>query len=205
MSNEFGTSTPNPKFGGSDALSENWGWFLALGIAMTAVGVMAVILPGLAGLGLTLMLGWLLLVGGLVQGIHAFFARAWKGFFVQALTAILYLIVGLILLANPLEGMLTLTYLLAAFLLIEGVFKIAMAFQIRPATNWGWVFLSGVMALVLSAVVWVNLPGDFVWVLGLLVGVNIIFSGCSTMMIALAAGGYPAVTGQHGMSPKSHA
>lgn len=205
MSNEFGTSTPNPKFGGSDALAENWGWFLALGVAMTAVGVMAVILPGLAGLGLTLMLGWLLLVGGLAQGIHAFFARAWKGFFIQALTAILYVVVGLILLANPLEGMLTLTFLLAAFLLMEGVFKIAMAFQIRPATNWGWVFLSGVVALVLSAVVWANLPGDFVWVLGLLVGVNIIFSGCSTMMIALAAGGYPAVTGQHGMSPKSHA
>ena len=205
MSSEFGTSTPRPSFGGRDALTENWGWFLALGIAMTAVGVMAVILPGLAGLGLTLMLGWLLLVGGIAQGVHAFFARAWKGFFVQALTAILYLVVGLILLTNPLEGMLTLTYLLAAFLLIEGVFKIAMAFQIRPVTNWGWVFLSGIVSVALSAVIWANLPGDFVWVLGLLVGVNIIFSGCSMMMIALAAGGYPALGGRQGMSPRSHA
>ena len=204
MSGEPGSATPRATE--PDVLRENWGWFFALGIAMIVLGAMAIILPGLAGLTLALMLGWLLLIGGFVQGIHAFYSRGWTGFFIQALMAILYVVVGIMLLANPLQGLLTLTVLLAAFLLIEGVFRIVEAFQIRPAANWGWVLLSGIVSLLLAGVIWARLPGDALWVLGVLVGVNIIFSGCSMLMLGLAASGRTSMTRSGGgMSPPSQA
>lgn len=186
MSSELSEMKPSRPTGASELSTESWGWFLALGIAMVVVGAMAVILPGVAGLGLALMLGWLLLIGGIIQGIHAFYARAWGGFFMEAMLAVLYAMVGAMLLADPLRGLLMLTVILAVFLALEGVFRIAMAWRVRPMANWGWIMLSGFVSLALAAVIWANLPGDALWVLGLLVGINMIFSGSAMAMFGWA-------------------
>jgi len=174
---------------GQNGLQENWAWFLALGIGMIFVGAMAIVLPGLATLSATIVLGWLLILGGVFQGVHAFYVRNWGGFFMQGLAAFLYLMVGFLLLAHPVGAMFLLTLLLAVFFLFEGVVKVFQALQVRPAQNWGWIFFSGILAFVLSAIIWMNWPGDAVWLIGLLVGVNILFGGWATVMIALGAKG----------------
>ncbi|MBN1590474.1 MAG: HdeD family acid-resistance protein [Pirellulales bacterium] len=189
MSSESQTNVSSPQDAGQNNLQENWGWFLALGIGLICVGAMAIILPGLATMSVTLILGWLLVIGGIFHAVHAFYVRNWSGFFMQGVMAFVYLTVGLILLANPVQAVFMLTLLLAAFFLFEGLVKIFMAFQVRPMQNWGWIFFSGVLALVLSAIIWMNWPGDALWVIGMLVGVNILFSGWATVMIALGARG----------------
>ncbi len=170
-----------------DALQKHSGWFAVLGICLIILGVLAIALPTVASLGVTLVLGWLLLIGGVLQFIHAFTAREWGGFFFEVLTALLYGFVGVVLLSNPLVGMFTLTIVLVAFLAIEGIFKTIMAFQIRPSANWGWLLFSGIVSLILAGLIWSRLPGDALWVLGLLIGINMIFSGWSLTMLALAS------------------
>jgi uncharacterized membrane protein HdeD (DUF308 family) len=170
-------------------LQQNWGWFLALGIGMIFVGTMAIVLPALATLSATIVLGWLLVLGGVFQGVHAFYVRNWGGFFMQGLAAFLYLMVGFLLVYNPVEAVFLLTLLLAVFFLFEGVVKVFQSFQVRPSQNWGWIFFSGILSFVLSAIIWMNWPGDAFWVIGLLVGVNILFGGWATVMLALGAKG----------------
>lgn len=170
-----------------ESLQNNWGWFLVLGVALVIVGALAICLPALATEITIFALGWLLIVGGVIQAIHAFTAGKWGGTVWELLTAILYGIVGILLLANPVLSMFALTIFLVAFLLIEGFFQIITAFQVRDNSSWGWVLFSGVVAIVLAGMIWFNMPSDALWVLGLLIGVNIIFSGWGMMMVALAA------------------
>jgi len=172
-----------------EALQQTWGWFVALGVSMIAVGALAIVFSGLATFSATIILGSALLAGGLLQGVHAFFVRNWSGFFMQGLTACLYVIVGFMVLANPIDAMFMLTLLLAVFFLFEGLVKLFLAFQLRPAQNWMWVFFSGVLSLVLSAIIWMNWPGDAVWIIGLLLGINILFGGWATLMFTLGVRG----------------
>ncbi|MGD9126006.1 MAG: HdeD family acid-resistance protein [Planctomycetia bacterium] len=181
MTNQNENSSP------VESLQSNWGWFLALGISLVVVGALAVCLPAIATEITIFALGWLLIVGGVIQAIHAFTAGKWGGTVWELLTAILYGVVGILLLANPVLSMFALTIFLVAFLLIEGLFQIVTAFQVRNNSSWGWVLFSGVVAIILAGMIWSNMPGDALWVLGLLVGVNIIFSGWGMTMVALAA------------------
>lgn len=171
----------------TESLQNNWGWFLALGIALVVVGALAICLPAFATELTIFALGWLLIIGGVIQAIHAFTAGKWGGTVWELLTAILYGVVGILLLANPLVSMFALTIFLVAFLLIEGLFQIITAFQVRDNSSWGWVLFSGIVAIVLAGMIWFNMPGDAIWVIGLLIGVNIVFSGWGMMMVALAA------------------
>jgi len=171
----------------SDVIRDRWGWFLALGVALIVLGAIAIALPGLTSLGVTIMLGWLLLIGAIVQAVHAFTVPRWSGFTIGIITAVLYGIVGVLLLSNPLAGMLTLTIVLAAYFAIEGICKIVLSIQMKKLSkSWGWVLFSGLVSLALAAIIWAALPGDAFWVLGLLVGINFIFSGWATVMLALA-------------------
>ncbi|HLA83959.1 MAG TPA: HdeD family acid-resistance protein [Thermoguttaceae bacterium] len=206
MSGESQHNVSNTQSTGLAHLQENWGWFLALGIGMITVGTLAIVFSGLATLSATIVLGWTLVLGGIVQGLHAFFVRNWSGFFMQCVAAFLYVLVGFMVLANPVGAVLMLTLLLGAFFLFEGIVKVMIAFQLRPAENWYWLFFSGLVSLVLSAVIWMNWPGDALWVVGLLLGVNILFSGWSTVMFAM---GLHAITcpwfcggkNRHGATP----
>jgi uncharacterized membrane protein HdeD (DUF308 family) len=128
-----------------EALSRNWGWLLALGILMIILGVIAMAAPVVATIAVQIMLGWLLVISGIAEGIHAFMAKGWRGFLLELLSAVLYLGVGILLLVAPLQGALALTMVLAAFLLVEGIFKIITAFRVRDHRGWGWLLASGIV------------------------------------------------------------
>jgi len=168
-----------------DVIQQNWGWLLALGILMIVLGVVAIAVPLMAALAIELLLGWLLVIGGIGQGIHAFSSREGKGFWLELLLAALYLGIGIMLLAYPVGGIVTLTLLLAAFFIAEGIFKIVMGLQLRPAPNWGWILTSGILALLLGALIMLEWPSAALWAIGLLVGVDLIFGGWSLIMLSL--------------------
>lgn len=186
-----GSMNPQGNLGleGLGNLRKNWGWLFTLGVAMIVIGVAAICLPIVATLAIEIVIGWLLIAGGIVHGIHAFSARQWGGGLMNVLAAILYVVVGFMLLAHPVAGVLTLTILLASFFFVEGIFKIIMSLEMRSMTNWGWLLASGLIALALSAMIWMGWPATAAWVIGLLVGIDLIFGGWAMVFVALSARG----------------
>ncbi len=171
----------------ANALERNWGWFLALGIVWIILGTTAIIAPYIATLTIELLVGSLFLVGGIAQLVQAFTGRNWKGFALHTFGAILAVVAGGLLLWYPLGGVITLTLLLVAFFIADGVFKIMLALQVRPERNWGWLLFSGIIALILAGLIWAKFPGSAAWAIGLLVGINMIFGGWTLVMLAMAA------------------
>ena len=177
----------NLGIGSFGEFQKSWGWLFTLGICMVVLGIAAICLPMFATLAIEIIIGWLLIVGGIIHAIHAFSTKEHGGSVMNILGAILYVVVGALLLTHPVAGVLTLTLILAAFFLVEGVFKIIMAFQMRSMPNWGWMFVSGLIALFLGALIWIGWPATAAWVIGLLVGIDLIFGGWAMLFIALSA------------------
>ena len=173
-----------------EALSRNWGWLLALGILMIILGRVAMAAPVVATIAIQVMLGWLLVISGIAEGIHAFMVKEWRGFLLELLSAVLYLGVGLMLLVDLLKGALALTLILAVFLLVEGIFKIITALRVREHRGWGWLLASGIVSVVLGVMIWAQWPASGLWVIGLLVGIQLLFTGWSLVMLALVARGH---------------
>lgn len=170
-----------------DALKDHWGWLVGVGIALIVLGTVAIARPGLASFGITLLIGWVILIGGIAQVVDAMRSRKRPGFLWHFLGGILYGFVGLVLVGYPLEGVVALTLFLAAFFLVEGIFKIAFSFKIRPAPQWGWGVISGVVSFVLAIMILAQWPLSAVWVVGLLVGIGMLFNGWSLVMLGFAA------------------
>ena len=185
MSLESDSKHKNMKPNKVHTLQQKWLRFLIFGIALIVLGAMAITFPLIATLTIELIIGCILVIGGIAHVIHAFGIRAWSGFFSMLLAGILYLIFGIMMLASPLIGVLTITFLLTSFLIAEGIFKIVIAFQLRPLSNWGWVLFGGIAALLLGFLIWAQWPSSAVWVIGLFVGVDIIFTGWAMVLIAL--------------------
>jgi uncharacterized membrane protein HdeD (DUF308 family) len=167
-------------------VAEKWGWFLALGIALILVGLAAIVFPFVATVAAKTVLGWLFLIGGIFMIIHAFQAPGWQGFLWSLLVGILYLVAGGYLAFFPLTGLLTLAFLLIILFAAEGIFEIILAFKVRPHEGWGFMLLSGIAALAVAVLIALDLPGSATWALGLLVGINLLFSGWSYVFLALA-------------------
>lgn len=169
-------------------ITEKWGWFLALGIGLILAGLAAIAFPLLSSIAAAVFVGWLFLIGGVMMVIHAFQAPGWKGFLWELLIGVLYLIAGAYLAFPivPLGGLVTLTVLLAALFIAEGVFETIMAFRVRPHEGWVWLLLSGIAALAVGVLIALGLPGSATWAIGLLVGINLLFSGWSYVFLALA-------------------
>lgn len=167
-------------------ITEKWGWFLALGIVLILAGLAAIAFPLLFSILSKIFLGWLFLIGGVLMIVHAFSAPGWKGFIWEILIGILYVVAGGYLVISPEGGLITLTILLAALFLAEGVAEIIMAFQVRPHEGWVWLLLSGIAALLVGVMISLGLPSSAAWALGLLVGINLLFSGWSYVFLALA-------------------
>ena len=156
------------------------------GVIFTILGFLAVALPGLSTLSIDLFIGWLLVFAGAIQfyrtvksGPHA------SGFVGSLLTSILYLVFGVLLILFPVAGIFSLTVILTLFFIAEGIAKIVLGFQLRPFTNWGWFILNGILALAMAFIIWAGWPGTAFWVLGLLVGINMIFFGISLLFLGL--------------------
>ena len=166
-----------------------WGWFLAEGIILTILGLGAIVLPALAGVVATVFLGWLFLIAGLVGLLSTFRTRHAPGFGWSLLSAVLALLVGVLFLWNPLRGLITLTYLLTVFFIIDGIFMIFLAISHRRELSgrWEWLLVNGIVDLILAGIVISGLPGTLVWVVGLLVGIDLLFGGGSLIAMALQA------------------
>jgi len=170
-------------------LHEHWRLLLAEGIILVLLGMAAILLPPVAGLAVTIFVGWLFLIGGVVGVIVTLRARNMPGFGWSLLSAIVALLAGGVLLWNPLQGLLTLTYVLIAYFIVDGVLMIAYAIAHRRELSgrWEWLMVNGVIDLVLAALILMGLPGSSAWALGLLVGIDLVFGGCSLIAMALAA------------------
>ena len=164
-------------------------WFIVYGVVMMALGLFSIAAPNVATLAVGLMVGWLLLLGG-AFGLLAVISggRTAPGFWWNLLTSLVFVLAGLTLLTQPLAGAITLTIILAAYLLAGGIMRIMLALGYRTDIPgaWTWVLLSGVVDLVLAFIIMSGLPGTATWVLGLLVGINLLMMGLSIVMVALA-------------------
>lgn len=160
--------------------------FIILGVVWVVLGAAAIIAPWYATMAAILFLGVLLTVGGVLHCIHAFLTRDWEGFLVHLLEGLLNLLVGAILLADPVGGAIGLTLLIGVFLLIGGVLRSTMGFLVRRSRAWGWLLASGVLETILGVIVLTGWPGSAAWVIGLFIGVRMLFAGTSMLALGLA-------------------
>ena len=169
-----------------DAVRLHSGLLLAQGIIMILLGVAAVIWPQISSLAVDLYIGWIFLFAGVVGLAMMFFAPNVAGFLWSLLTGALALFAGVLLLWHPVEGVVSLTLVLVAFFIAEGVFQIAMAFVYRSAfpESWGWMLMSGIADLILAGLIIYGWPSSAGWALGLIVGINLITSGVATVVVA---------------------
>jgi uncharacterized membrane protein HdeD (DUF308 family) len=171
------------------AVSEHWKAFLFEGILLVILGLAAVIIPPLASLAVTIFLGWLFLISGIAGLVVTFWARQMPGFWWSLVSAALAVAAGIILLARPVQGILTLTIVVGAYFLAEGVASIMYALEHRRelSERWSWMLFSGLLDILIAGMIIAGLPGSAEWAVGLLVGINLLFGGASLIGMALAA------------------
>jgi uncharacterized membrane protein HdeD (DUF308 family) len=185
----------------SGALKAHWRLLLFQGVAMVILGVLAVAVPAAATVVIEIYVGWLFLISGVVGLVAVFAAGSLPAFLWSLVTAALSVVAGILLLWKPAEGVVSLTLVLTAFFVAEGIFQIVASIAYRDviARSWGWMLLSGVADLALAAVIILGWPMTAAWVVGLIVGVNLITSGFAVVMAALAGRDVTdAVTGAGG-------
>jgi uncharacterized membrane protein HdeD (DUF308 family) len=171
------------------SLHEHWVFFLVEGIILVILGLAAIVIPRIATLTVEILFGWLFLISGIVGLITTFWMRHAPGFWWSLVSAILGIAVGIVLLSRPLSGVLSLTLVLIAFFVIEGVASIMFALEHKRELSgrWGWMLASGIIDLILAAIILAGLPGTAAWAIGLLVGINMVFGGSALIAMALHA------------------
>ena len=187
MSDQSGGPTASDVAELSSAVAEKRGWFIALGILLIILGVVCIGSPLVTTIAVKVFIGWLFLIGGIPQVVHAFSASDWSGFLWDLLIGILYVFVGGWLAFFPLTGIITLTILIAAMFVAEGLIKFVMGLNLRPAQGWVWMIISGLAAFVLGLMLFFGLPGTAAWAIGLMVGINLLLSGWAFLMMSLFA------------------
>jgi uncharacterized membrane protein HdeD (DUF308 family) len=163
--------------------------FIVEGIVLLVLGVLAVLLPPLATIGVTIFIGWLFLLSGVMGLVATFWARPVAGFWWSLISAVLGIAAGLVLLASPVGGAVSLTLVLIVFFVIEGVATIMYALDHRRELSGrsGFLLFSGVIDLGLALMILLGLPGTAAWAIGLLVGINMLFGGAALLMMGLHA------------------
>jgi uncharacterized membrane protein HdeD (DUF308 family) len=171
------------------AVREHWKAFLIEGILLVILGLAAMIVPPLASLAITIFLGWIFLISGIGGLIVTYWARHMPGFWWSLISAALAVLAGGILLARPVQGVLTLTIVVGAYFLAEGVTTIMYALEHRRELpeRWSWLLVGGIMDLLIAFIIISGLPGSAEWAIGLLAGINLLFGGATLIGVALAA------------------
>lgn len=168
-----------------DEIHDLWGWFVALGVSFVILGGICIVGEATATLVTVLAFGWLLIAGGVVALIQAFYTRSWSGFFLQLLNALLRGFTGYLLIRYPISGEFSLTLLLASFFFVGGVFRAVAAAALR-FPYWGWSMFSGIVSLGLGVMLLTQLPVSSLWFIGLAIGIDFIFDGTSLVSLGLA-------------------
>ena len=186
MQDKPGFSVLNLQLTDLEEFRRNANWFLALGIILIILGTVALGRSIFVTLASMVFLGWLLVIGGVIEAVQAFWQRQWGCFFLHLLGGVLYVIVGLMVLVNPQVGALALTLLMALFFLIAGAFRIIGSLTMR-FPEWRWVLLNGIVTFLLGLLIWKQWPSSAFWVIGLFIGIDLIFTGWSWVMLSLTA------------------
>jgi len=171
----------------SEGARRNWGWMLALGIFLILGGLAALLLPFTATIAVTAAIGVIFFVGAVLQFIHVFRAGDWGARLWSGVSALVYLAGGVLLLLNPLAGMVALTVVAVAVFLIDGIVRIAMAVRMRPERGWGWVLTGGIGSAALAGLILALMPEISLTLLGVLAGVSLILEGWGCTFFALTA------------------
>lgn len=180
----------------SPVSSKGFNRSLIVGILLIVLGLIAVALPAVTTLVTETWIALILISAGTAKLFYAFQTRDRGGFLWKLLLGVLYVATGLMLFFNPYTGVLTLTLLLGSFLLTEGVFELILAFRLRPQPNWTWALVNGIVTLILGGMIWSHWPFNAPWLIGTLVGVSVLFSGISRVMLAINSSGTPDSTNQ---------
>src|SRR3984893_3549868 len=166
---------------------ESIGWSIGLSVLMIIAGFFAIMIPAAAGLAANIVVGWMLVFSGGMHFVYAWQARHNRGFVWELLLGILYFVMGGYLLINPIRGLVTLTLALAFYLWIEGVLEFILSFWLRAVPRAGWLLFDGIITVILAFLIWRSWPWSTEWAIGTLVGVSMLFSGVSRLMLSLTA------------------
>ena len=166
---------------------KNRGWFLALGILLIIGGTLAIIYDVAATLLSVLFFGWLLIIVGAIEAVQSFWQPRWGGFFLHLIVGFLAVVVGFHLVSSPIQGALVLTLIMAIYFMVIGIIRAITAISMR-FPGWGWVLFSGVVTFILGILIKSQWPATGLFIIGLFIGIDLIFSGWSYVMLALAAG-----------------
>jgi uncharacterized membrane protein HdeD (DUF308 family) len=182
------TSNPSEGLRGAGTIIKKAsGWFIGIAILFILLGMMAIIEPGVAGWAITILVGWLLIFGGVAHFVAAFTGGGAGRVIWQVLIGIVYVLGGVYFLAHPLLALGTLTLLLAAIILVEGILEVIAYFRMRGEGGSGWLLVNALITLLLGGLIWFHWPSSSVWAIGILVGVNLLMTGMSRLMFGLAA------------------
>ncbi|RBI59705.1 HdeD family acid-resistance protein [halophilic archaeon] len=185
MSTDTSPETEREQIVELNTAQDRWGLLMAVGAVLAAFGVIAIFFPFIIGVSLSILFGALLIVGAFVHAVHVFNARKWTGILWETVLAIIYLIAGVLLILDPVFGLVTLTIVLIAYLLVEGIAEVILGFRVRPERGWEWVLGSGVISILLAILLLIGWPSTATWALGLLFGVSLFTSGISVVMVAM--------------------
>ena len=183
-------STANPTEGLRGAgkiVKKASGWFIGMAVMFILLGILAIVEPGVAGLAITILVGWLLIFGGGAHLVAAFSGGGAGRVIWQVLIGIVYIVGGFYFLTHPLLGLGSLTLLLAVIILMEAVFELVAYFRSRSESGSGWLLVNALITLLLGGLIWFHWPSSSVWAIGTLVGVNLLMTGISRLMLGLAA------------------
>ena len=171
------------------SLHAHWRLFLAEGIVLLVLGLLAIVVPQIATIAVAVFIGWILLVSGAVGLLATFRMRTAPGFWWSLISAILGIVAGILLFRSPVSGALSLTVILTVFLIIEGIVSILFALEHKRELSgrWGAMLFSGLVDLFLAGIIIEGLPGTAAWAIGLLIGVNLVFGGSALIAMALHA------------------
>ncbi len=173
-------------------MQQHWWWFLVLGIGWAILGTIAMACTPFISLVTVALFGIVMVIGGIAQVVSAFWAGKWSGFMLQILVGILYVIVGYILVDKPSEGAAGLTLLIAAFLMVGGLVRIVVSMSER-FTGWGWALLNGSVSLLLGLLIYRQWPLSGLFVIGLFVGIEMVFNGWYWIMLAIGLKKAPTI------------
>jgi len=163
------------------------GWSIGLSVLMIVAGVLAIASPLAAGIAINVLVAWLLVFSGCVHLVFSWYTRGIGGLLGELLLGILYICIGVYLLMHPVAGLKALTIALAIYLLLEAILEFVLGFTFRPLPGSGWLLFDGILTLILAVMIWRAWPSSSEWAVGILVGVSMLFSGTSRLMLSLAA------------------
>ncbi len=163
------------------------GWSIGLSVLMILAGVLAIFMPLAAGVAASIVVGWLIVFSGAAHLLFGWHTKSTGALLWELFLGIVYTCVGIDLLFHPIRGLLTLTFALVLYLFLEGILELVMGFRLRPLPGSGWFLFDAVLTLVLAVLIWKTLPSNTEWVVGTLIGISMLFSGFTRLMLALAA------------------